>query len=153
MKLIRTSIGKIPLGYGCILGLVVLLSNIFFKIYKDFELTFYLSSQILINILIISFGIYAFKKSNQGYLSLSQALKIGFSISIIAGIIILLSDIFLADFISDAINTTKKEKEAKWLSRLYYAILVFISNLLLALLISLLSGAIMQKNKEVYDEE
>ena len=112
-------------------------------------------NDLVIYIIILTTGIYFFKKKNNGFLSLKEALKVGLLISLVSGILMLLWDliiIHLFEFDSYRPTGTKKIKRKNSTQEiLFFAMVAFLSNLFLAFLTSLLAGAIMQKNKDIYE--
>ncbi len=168
MRETTISVKKYILIYGAILGLVWVFYGILRHVTDNrttsnwalsvFELSLY--------IVIIVYGIYKFKHKNDGFLTLWQAFKIGFGIALIGTIIQILGEIFFLKIISpetlqsiiDATNpsasTTSQEQnrllniENSHLFKTSLTSLIFYS--ILGILISLLGGAFMQKNRDPF---
>jgi len=80
---------KIMITYGILLGLIsVLFGAVIYvaDMYKDPHWSIIVLG-LSITILILVYGIKSFKKNNNGFLNLSDALKIGIGIAIIGGLI------------------------------------------------------------------
>ncbi|MBP2833077.1 DUF4199 domain-containing protein [Aquimarina sp. U1-2] len=122
--------------------------------------------ELVMQVFIVTYGIYKYKQDNEKFLKLWEALKIGISIILVGTIIKVLWDIILLKLIApeaihSLINVSKpstiKEttdqlsnlnKENKFL--LNISIGIFIGNIILGTIISLLGGAIMQKNRNPF---
>lgn len=168
----QPKIGKFSLNYGLILGVIGVIFGI--MLYTMDAHTSRDSSNTIINLVItaavITWGIWAFKKANGGYLSLGQAVKLGAGISLIAGIISVIYTIFLAhvldpEFITKiaeagkaaAIEDGRMSSEQIqqqydgtmnmfWIS--YPVILIF--SIIIGLVIGLIDGLILKKAKPDY---
>lgn len=80
---------KTILQYGILLGITLVLLGVILYVtntYKDPHWSLSIVS-ILIIVLVISLGIKAYKTANNGFLTLSEALKTGIGIALIGGII------------------------------------------------------------------
>lgn len=164
--------GKFALNYGLILGAISVVFGI--MLYSmDAHTTRDTTStviSIVIMVAVILWGIFNFKKANSGYLTISQALKIGAGIALIAGIIAVIYTMILAnvldpDFATKVAEIQKAGDEAAgqltsqqiqqrydgtinyfWLS--YPFILIF--NIIFGLVIGLVGGLIFKKQKPAY---
>ncbi len=125
---------------------------------------------ILLMVGIIAWAIFNFRKANNGYVTLGEAVKIGAGISLVAGIITVLYTILLAnviepDFPAKVMDLRLAEMEAKgqltsdqiaqqkemgikffWVG---YPVILII-NTLIGLVIGLLTGLILKKQKPAY---
>lgn len=105
------SIKSTILQYGILLGII----SVVFRLMIYFLDMHYTQEpsvgvvSILISITVIILGQYAFKKENEGYLSLSEALKLGMGIALISGIIGVTYQIILVNVIDP--NTIDKMME------------------------------------------
>ena len=112
---------------------------------------------LFLRILLICLGIHFFKKGNDGFLNLNQSVRVGIVIALIAGILELIWKVVfinIFDFSSLQANSSSKKEvieESIWNFPYLMKIIMFFGNLILALVISLLGGAIMQKNKDIYE--
>ncbi|MBQ22457.1 MAG: DUF4199 domain-containing protein [Flavobacteriales bacterium] len=89
------------LNFGTILGIAA----VFFSLMLFFLDAHYqgdtLSSLVplILSVGFINYGIYQFKKDNSGFVSLSEALKVGVGISLISGIIGTIYGVILTEFL------------------------------------------------------
>ena len=89
------------LNFGTILGI----ATVFFSLMLFFLDAHYqgdtLSSLVplILSVGFINYGIYQFKKDNSGFVSLSEALKVGVGISLISGIIGTIYGVILTEFL------------------------------------------------------
>ena len=149
---------KIVLIFALLLALGTFLADrtIFFT--GDINKLNFLSSSIdlILRVVMITLGIIFFRQSNDNYLTLYEAVKTGIGIALIAGIMIFVYKVISTNFLLPEENilennrTASKEKTL-WDSVYFTAALELFINLIIALVISLLAGAIMQKNKDFYD--
>lgn len=161
--------GKFALNYGLILGgISVAFALMLFSMDAHFSQD---SSNTIVSILItvavIMWGIFSFKKANNGYLSLGEALKLGAGIALIAGIIgvvytMLLANVLDTEFVQKVADAqkaagieggamTEQQIEQQYQGTLNYfwisypIILVF--NIIIGLAIGLIGGLILKKAK------
>ena len=112
----QPKIGKFSLNYGLILGVIGVIFGI--MLYTMDAHTSRDASNTIINLVItaavITWGIWAFRKANGGYLSLGQAVKLGAGIAVISAIISLIYLFFLANVLDTEFITKIAElnKEA-----------------------------------------
>ncbi|WP_108808673.1 DUF4199 domain-containing protein [Aquimarina spinulae] len=122
--------------------------------------------ELSIHISIIIYSIYIYKSANHGFLKLGQALKIGFSVALIGISIQILWDILLLkviapELIDQLMSLNKNQVPNEPLNENYISdkknnflfnisLVTFIGNSILGFLISLIGGAIMQKNRDVF---
>ncbi len=157
---------KYILRYGLILGFIWIIYSFFRHItstrdtsnwvFSIFELSLYIG--------IIFYSIYKYKSTNGGFLTLWQALKIGFGIAFISIVMQAVGDIFveiiLPETLQEITNSTDKppvkklQEQTKIVSKEndYFVNKSFslIFNLVLGAIISLFVGAIMQKNRNPF---
>jgi hypothetical protein len=164
--------GKFSLNYGLILGLISVAFGI--MLYSmDAHTTRDTTTQvisILIMIAITLWGIYSFRKANNGYLSLGEALKLGAGIALVAGIIAVIYTAIMAnvidpDFATKVAEIQKAADEAAgefsseqirqrydgtinyfWISYPF----ILIINIVIGLIIGLVGGLILKKQKPAY---
>jgi preprotein translocase subunit YajC len=164
--------GKFSLNYGLILGLISVAFGI--MLYSmDAHTTRDTTTQvisILIMVAITFWGIYSFRKANNGYLSLGEALKLGAGIALIAGIIAVIYTAIMAnvidpDFATKVAEIQKAADEAAgefsseqiqqrydgtinyfWISYPF----ILIINIVIGLVIGLVGGLILKKQKPAY---
>ncbi|WP_282080248.1 DUF4199 domain-containing protein [Aquimarina algiphila] len=168
MEEITISTKKHILTYGLILGLIWLIYGVIRYLTNNI-ITSHWGLPIIelsIHISIIIYGIYTYKSNNGGFLKLSQALKIGFSIALIGTGIQILWDIILLKIISpeivDQLISLNKKQTVNELTNqentidnktniiFIRSLISLIGNLVLGILISLFAGAIMQKKRNEY---
>lgn len=89
METQTASVKKIALSYGGMLGLItILLSVIVYVMDLTYEQPWWQGAIGFVAMIVcILLGIKTFKKENQGFLSLGEALKVGLAIALITGII------------------------------------------------------------------
>jgi hypothetical protein len=121
-------------------------------------------------IAITLWGIYSFRKANDGYLSLGEALKLGAGIALVAGIIAVIYTAIMAnvidpDFATKVAEIQKAGDEAAgefsseqiqqrydgtinyfWISYPF----ILIINIVIGLIIGLVGGLILKKQKPAY---
>lgn len=114
MEETQPKIGKFSLNYGLILGVIGVIFGI--MLYTMDAHTSRDASNTIINLVItaavITWGIWAFKKANGGFLSLGQAVKLGAGIALISAIISIIYVFFLANVL-DPEFITKTAEAAK----------------------------------------
>ncbi|MDY8137233.1 DUF4199 domain-containing protein [Aquimarina sp. 2201CG5-10] len=166
------SIKKCVLKYGVILGILSITYNIVLYIFNKITEQNWIKSiiELIILIIMIIYGIYKYKKSNNDFLKLSQAIKIGVGVSFIGGIVTFIWFLLLLNVIDpDVYNQIVQAKLKSGISNnpdisqgqiersvsiaetfsSSYMLTAFltVSNLLFGSLISLIGGAIMHKKK------
>lgn len=160
------------MNYGLIMGVVGVIWNV--MLYSmDAHTSRDTANTVIglvITIAIITWGIWAFRKANGGYLSLGQAVKLGMGMALVSGIIAVLYTILMAhvidpDYIKDIAEAQKAAAEAQgtftseqieqqyqgtldyfWFS--YPVILIF--SVLIGLVVGLIDGLILKKAKPDY---
>lgn len=164
--------GKFSLNYGLILGLISVVFGLMLYTmdahYTQDTTTTIIS--VLIMVGIIAWGIFNFRKANGGYLSLSQALKLGAGIALIAGIIgvlyaIVLANVIDPEFVTKVADIQKASDQAagqlstEQIQQRYDGTVKFfwmgypfilIINIIIGLLIGLITGLILKKEKPAY---
>lgn len=160
------------LRYGLILGLI---SVVFGLMIYFLEMHYQNNTKIgivslLISSVVIILGLLAFRKANQGFISLSQALKTGLGIALVSGIISVLYQIILVtvidpdtiqktiDFQIDKIKMEQPELPAQTLNQIesmqkkltspaIMAAIGIIFSLFFGFIISLIAGLIVKKSR------
>ncbi len=168
MKETTISVKKYILVYGFILGLIWIVYGFLRNITDNRTTSNWALSifELSLHIGIIVYGIYKFKNKNDSFLTLWQAFKIGFGIALISTLMQIIGDIFFLKVMSpetlqDIINSTspstssEPQEQNKLLSKknnyLFTTSLTsLIFNSTLGILISLLGGAFMQKNRDPF---
>lgn len=101
MEEIEVKPKKIILNYGLLLGLVSVVFGIMLytqKLHYE-QSAMIISISLILTAAFIFLGVNAFKKSNEGYLKVGEALKIGVGIALVATIISLLYQYILITYI------------------------------------------------------
>jgi hypothetical protein len=164
--------GKYSLNFGLILGVISVVFAI--MLYSMDAHTSQDPSNTVISVVImigvIIWGIISYRKANEGFLTLGEALKLGAGIAVVAGIIGVLYTILLANVLDPefAVKIAENQKAAGeaagvmsteqlqqqydgtvnyfWIS--YPIILIF--NIIAGLVIGLIGGLILKKAKPDY---
>ncbi len=167
MKETTISTTKFILTYGIILGVIWIIYGLFRHITGNRATSNWASTifELSLHIGIIVYAIYKYKLNNDSFLTLWQALKIGFGIAFISTVMQTIGDIFFVEVISpetiqEIVNSTDQSNEkkpqiqnkiiSKENIRLFTISFGIIFNLVLGAIISLLAGAIMQKNRDPF---
>jgi hypothetical protein len=123
-----------------------------------------------ITITVLVLGIYSYKKTNDGFLTLSEALKLGLGISVISALIAIVYTYVLITFldpetIEKTIEVTQnkmldqnpemsqeqidaaKEMQLKFSSIGVISTMILIFSLFLGFVVSLISGLILKRNR------
>jgi len=168
----QPKIGKYALKWGLIGGLIGLVFNIMLFIQKLHYEQSTVGAVIGVSIFfaVTAFGINQFKKDNEGFLKLGQAIKLAIGIALVGGFIgliwyaLLSNNVIEADYMEKAMEIAKEKQFAKnpsmtqeqwdqgvemqkkfaWLA--YPFILIF--NIILGLVAGLIFGLIMKKDKD-----
>jgi preprotein translocase subunit YajC len=170
----KASIKKNIINYGVLLGITsVLLGVVIYVMNAHLDPNWIFSViGILILVGIISYGIKAYKKVNEGYLNLSEALKIGIGIALIGGIIVaiwtfILTTVIEPDYTQQMLDIQREKllenpdmseqmvnqsmAIVEKMSGPYIQIaLSIIANLFFGFIISLFAGLAMQKKQDLY---
>ena len=111
----KASIKKIALYYGVIWGLLsVALSVIAYVTNNHIDRPMWLTIiGLAIMVVIIVYGLKAYKHENQGFLSISEALKVGLAVSLIAAIIgtlynLLFVSVIEPEFVNQTLEYTRE---------------------------------------------
>ncbi len=162
---------KFVLNYGVMLGIISVIYGVIMyvtNVYLDPSITYGIISYLIV-IVLVTLAIKAFKAENGGFLSLSEALKVGIGVAVIGGIIAAIWTFALTTYIepnlmNDVMETTREKmieaqpdmSEAQidaamgMTSKLSSPPIAFalslVGNLFFGLIISLIVGLIM-KNK------
>ena len=160
------------LQYGVLLGaisVVFALMLFFLDMHYTQEssvnwINWFITSSVLV------LGIFNYRKSNEGFLSLSEALKLGLGISVISALIAIVYTFVLTNFLDPdtiektlEISTTKmldeypemsqeqidqgKEMQRKFSSIGVISTIIIIFSLLFGFVVSLISGLILKRNR------
>ncbi|MBP2833076.1 DUF4199 domain-containing protein [Aquimarina sp. U1-2] len=165
-----TSTKKITINYGIILGILSVILGVVIYITDGYAKQNWINNIVGVAIIagVIIFGIKAFKTTNNGFLTLSEALKTGVGIALVGGIIGVIWTILLMTVIDPEIMNQITEVQRRQMIENYpdmseeqlnqslemakkfsspYMIGAFalIWNLFLGLIISLCAGLVMQK--------
>ncbi len=171
----KTSSKKIITNYGVLLGLVSVVLGVVMYVTGSYTDPHWIFSVIgfLILIGVISYGIKAYKTANNGYLTLSDALKVGIGIALIGGIIgaiwtLLLATVIEPEYTQNVIEAQKEKlveqypdfsqeqldqslaMMEKFTSPYISFALSLIGSLFFGFIISLIAGLIMQKKQDLY---
>ncbi|MFC5045993.1 DUF4199 domain-containing protein [Aquimarina hainanensis] len=175
MENATTNTKKFILNYGAILGVLSVLLGVILYVTDSHKEQSWIQSLIgfLIILGVIIFGIKAFKTANNGFLTLSQALKIGLGISLVGALIgiiwlFLLTMVIEPDFTAQLADMQREklieqypdftqeqidqsvEMAQKFSTPYMMAAFSLIGNLFLGFIISLFGGLIMQKKQDLY---
>ena len=106
-KQVAINFGLLLSAYNVITGLLLVLLNLHYQNNSTIGL---INLGVIIGVIL--YGIYHFKKSNDGYIKISEALKTGIGISLISGIISAIYSIVLVyvidpDFIEKTLEFQK----------------------------------------------
>lgn len=165
----QPKIGKFSLNYGLILGGISVVFGL--MLYSMDAHTSQDTSNTIISIVIavaiIMLALFNFRKANEGYLSLGQAIKLSIMIALISGVIwivymLVLVNFLDTNFIATIAENQKAAAEAEgtftaaqieqqyegtlnyfWIS--YPFILIF--NVIMGLIIGLIGGLILKKSR------
>ena len=166
-----TSPGKVGLTYGIYLGLILVIIQVVMYVtgmaLEGVQWPIYIYYLIFPVLVILS--IHAFKKNNNGYLSLSEALKAGIVTAVISGIIFLIYNLLLVYIIdpgyielalerarenmAEAGNLTEEQMDAgmQWVESLTNPLMggaIWLAmSALFGLIYSLIGGATMKNDK------
>ena len=165
--------GEFALNYGLLSGLISVVFGVMLYTQKmHYETS---TAVIVISIVILAaivfFAVNAFKKANGGFLTISQALKVGVGVALVAAIISLIYQFVLTNFIEpdfmDKVMEMAKPKamannpnmtEEQWeqgvemqksFAWIQYPVLL-IMNSVLGLILGLISGLILKKSQPEY---
>lgn len=168
----RPKTGKYALNYGLLLGGVsIIFSLMLYSVEMHYEQTWTVRIIALaLAVTAIVLATIQFKKSNSGFLSLSEAMKLGTGIALVGGILSLafywlLSNVIEPDFMDKAMEIAKvsafennpKITEEQWaqgvemqkkFAWLAYPIGIII-NIVMGLVIGLITGLIMKKQENL----
>ena len=164
--------GKFSLNYGLILGGLGLIFGIMLYLSDAYVSNSSVNSiiSIVLSIGVIFWGIMNFRKANDGYLTIGQALKLGAGIALIAGIISVLWTLFLSNVLdpefpskmmdlqlAEAAKTTdltpeqlQQQKEMGLKFWWFGYPVILIANILIGLVIGLVGGLIFKKARPDY---
>ena len=160
----------IIINYGLLLGILSIALSVIMYITNNHLQPGFISTAVsfLVTIVIIVLGINAFKKANGTFLSLSQALKVGLGIALIAGILggvwqLLLVTVIEPEFLTQIADLQREEMmqrfpnmsesqmndalemSQKFSSPWIMMAMAIIGSLFFGFLISLVAGLIMKK--------
>ncbi|MHA7864632.1 DUF4199 domain-containing protein [Flagellimonas marinaquae] len=165
--------GKFALNYGLLSGLVAVVFGVMLYTQKmHYETS---TPIIIISIVILAaivfFAINAYKKANGGYLTITEALKVGVGVALVSAIISLiyqfvLTNVIEPDFMDKVMEIAKPKAmaqnpnmtEEQWeqgvemqksFAWIQYPVLL-IMNAVLGLILGLISGLILKKSQPEY---
>ncbi|WP_109300217.1 DUF4199 domain-containing protein [Aquimarina sp. AU474] len=165
MKKTTISTKKHVLKHGFILGVMWVVYGFIRHLTNNITTNNWALSLIELSIYIgaIVFGIYTYKSLNNGFLKLGQALKVGLGIVLISTGIQILWDIILfkilaPDILDQLINLNKNNSADKTYrfgrkNDFLFSVSLgkLIGNVVLGIIVSLLGGAILQKNPDPFE--
>lgn len=171
----QPSIKKIALNYGLLLaGVGIVFSLILFSMDLQYERGWgIMVVNTLVMAAVLFLGINTFKKSNAGFLSLGQAIKVGLAIAVISAVISIIYQMIFINFIDPDFMTTtmamQKEQmleqnpnmtqeqidQATGMMETFsgpgaMVVFIFVGSLFFGLIISLIEGLILKKSKPEY---
>ncbi len=170
----KASSKKIIINYGVILGIVSVLLGVVMYVTNVYTDPHWIFSVIgfLILIGVITYGIKAYKTSNNGFLELTDALKVGIGIALIGGIIgaiwtLLLTSIIEPEYTQQVMEVQREkllenpdmteamvdqsiEMMEKFSSPYISIAFSIIGSLFFGFIISLFAGLIMKKKQDLY---
>lgn len=166
---------QLMLNFGILQGLIITVySVILYAIDKQFEagyISLFFSLLLSVGILVLAYK--QFKNANEGFMSLGEAIKTGLGISVIAGVVSVIYQVIYQKFIDpgylDRLLAFQKEQMiesnpdmtqeqmnmalgmAEKFSGLGFSIaIILISSLFFGLILSLIVGAIMKKDRPAH---
>lgn len=175
MEIQQAKASKFVLNYGLILGLLLVVLGVLMYV-MNYHLKPHWSFMVITFIIFISvifYGIKAYKKENQGFLTIGESIKVAVGIALIGAIlsglwVVVLSTVLEPDYMEQAIELQKEEAFANnpnltdeqwekgmemseafrgpWVTFAFTLVI----DMLLGLIIGLIVGAIM-KQKRPYD--
>lgn len=175
METTKPSSKKFIINYGVLLGILSVLLGVIIYITGNVGEQNWTATAVgfLIIVASIVLGLKAFKAANNGFLNLSDALKIGIGIALIGGVLSVIWTLILMNFIEpdmiEQIMEVQREQLTermpdmseeqleqslamvkKFSSPLIISAFALIGNLFFGFIISLIAGLIMQKKEELY---
>ncbi|MBZ0328305.1 MAG: DUF4199 domain-containing protein [Altibacter sp.] len=172
METNKASVKKIALNYGLILALSsIVLSVIVYVMGMHMEQPWWQSVlSFLIMTTVIVYGLKAFKKEGDGFLTLGDAIKTGLAISLVAGIVgsiftYLFVTVIEPDFVVQMLEVTREKMitdnpqmteeqlevamnmTEKFMSPMMMTAFGLIASLFFGFIISLIAGLIMKQNR------
>ncbi len=172
METKQASVKSVALSYGALLGIVsILLGVIAYVMNVHLERPWWLSVlSLAAMVLFIIYGIKSFKKENDGFLSLGEAIKVGLAIALVSGIIgVLYQYVFVSfiepDYVNQMVEMTEQKMlednpgmpeeqremaismTRKFMSPGIMAAIGIIVSLFLGFIISLIGGLVMKQNR------
>ena len=168
----KASIKNIALNYGGIWGILTIALSVIAYVTDNYleRPTWLTISGAAIMLGIIVYGLKAFKLENEGYLSISESLKTGLAISLIAAIIVTLYNYIFTtfiepDFVNQSIEIAREQMMTqnpdmtqeqmdmamgiteKMMTPTIMAAMGIIFTLFLGFIVSLISGLFMKENR------
>ncbi|MDH7447214.1 DUF4199 domain-containing protein [Aquimarina sp. 2201CG14-23] len=175
MKNKSISIKKYILKYGILYGIIGIIFSLLLYLTENYtkQNLLFPSISFFITISTIILGLMVYKKNNNGYISLKEALKIGIGISLLGGLMVILWKILLTQVIDPEIitqiediqikrlaekfpNFTQKNMDQhiaitrKYTSPLALLTIALTEHLFLGFLISLIGGLIIRKKRNPF---
>ena len=175
MEEIQPKPGKFGLTFGLILGGIgIVLALMLFSLEMHYKRGWEIN---LINFIIttsvIVLAISQFKKANQGFLSLGEAMKVGLGTAVVAGVVAILWNMVFTNFIEpdfmdkifeisrdemieqNPTLTDEQIEQGEGMIRLFtgtgmIAVMLLVGSLFFGSIISLVAGLIMKKQKPEY---
>ena len=172
METQNASVKKIALNYGILLALLSIVLAVFSYVTDNhIDRPWWLSViSTVVMIVIIVYGLKAFKKDNGGFLSIGESIKVGLAISLISGIIYAIySYIFVTiiepDFVTQMLQFTEEkiitdnpditeaqlnmtmDMTEKFMGPMMMTAFAIIGSLFFGFIISLISGMILKQKR------
>jgi len=106
---------KYIITYGVLFGIMTIIFSLFTYLTGNYtkQNLFHVAALLSITALCITIGMIMFKKNNDHYISLVEALKIGIGIAVLGGLLAVLWRILLINVIDPEIITQLEDKQIK----------------------------------------
>lgn len=168
----KASVKKIALNYGLLMGLIsIVFSVVLYVTNNHIDRPWWASLlSIVISVILIVYGLKAYREANGGFMSLGEALKTGVAISLVAGILgaiynYLFMTVIEPDFTAQVLefteaqmyeqnpNLTPEQAEVglsfteKLMSPAIMSAIAIIASVFFGFIISLIAGLIMKRSR------
>lgn len=172
METKKASVKKIAMNYGILLAIIsIVLSVLAYVTNNHIDRPWWLSViGILVTVLVIVYALKAFKKDNEGFMSLGEAIKVGLAISLISGIIVAIYNYIFAtviepEYVTQVLDFTREkmitdnpemteeqlkmavDMTGKFMTPVMMTAFAIIGSLFFGFIISLIAGLIMKQNR------
>ncbi|WP_335964492.1 DUF4199 domain-containing protein [Galbibacter sp. PAP.153] len=170
MENTQPTTGKFALKYGIITSVIGIAFSLMLH-FMDMQYSQSTGVQIVSTLILVSLvivAIYQFKKANDGYLELGQALKVGMGVAAIAAVITVIYLVLYINFIEVDYHdklaeitrakmieanpdlSTQQQDQAIEMQRKFFWVtypIILIFNIFIGFVVSLITGLIMKKTK------